>query len=88
MLQKSPKKAKGAWVVRKIPDIIREKVPRRGTHPHRKPVNLQARLIDAVTKPGDYVVDPAAGTYSVLDAAEQAGRNFLGCDIRDLQAER
>lgn len=88
VLQKSPKRAKGVWVVRNIPDIIQEKVPRRGTHPHRKPVDLQARLIDAVTKPGDYVVDPAAGTYSVLDAAEQAGRNFLGCDVCDLQAER
>ena len=88
VLQKSPKKAKGIWVVRNIPDIIQEKVPRRGTHPHRKPIELQARLIDAVTKPGDYVVDPAAGTYSVLEAAAQAGRNFLGCDICDLQAER
>ena len=32
--------------------------------------------------------DPAAGTYSVLEAAEQVGRNFLGCDVCDLQAER
>ena len=88
VLQKSPKRAKGVWVVRNIPDIIQEKVSRKATHPHRKPVNLQAQLIGAVTKPGDYVVDPAAGTYSVLEAAEQSGRNFLGCDVCDLQAER
>ena len=85
VLQKTPKRAKGVWVVRDIPDVIQEGVPRNGKHPHRKPVELQARLIGAVTKTGDYVVDPAAGTYSVLDAAKLSGRNFLGCDICDFK---
>lgn len=34
----------------------------------------------AVTDPGDGVLDPAAGSYSVLTAAQPAGRQFLGCD--------
>jgi site-specific DNA-methyltransferase (adenine-specific) len=42
---------------------------------------LQERLIQAVTNPGDIVVDPAAGGYSVLKAARNTERRFLGCDL-------
>ena len=78
--QKSPKRAKGVWTRHNIPDVWTEKVTRRAG-PHAKPVNLQAALIEAVTAPGDVVLDPAAGSYSVLTAARQAGRNFIGCDL-------
>ena len=49
---------------------------------HRKPVGLQAKLIEAITSTGDVVLDPAAGSYSVLDACRRTGREFLGCDLR------
>ena len=49
--------------------------------PHAKPVNLIARLIGAVTKPGDLVVDPAAGGFTVMHVATEMERWFLGCDI-------
>ena len=78
--QKPPKRAKGVWHRHDIPDVVTEKVERIG-NVHPKPVNLQADLIDAVTDPGDVVLDPAAGSYSVMTAAHQAGRQFLGCDI-------
>jgi site-specific DNA-methyltransferase (adenine-specific) len=42
---------------------------------------LQQRLIEAVTNPGDVIVDPAAGSYSVLTAANNSDRHFLGCDL-------
>ena len=80
ILQKPPKRAKGVWQRHDIPDVVTEKVERIG-NVHPKPVNLQARLIEAVTDPGDVVLDPAAGSYSVMTAAHQAGRQFLGCDI-------
>ena len=80
ILQKPPKRAKGVWQSHDIPDVVTEKVERIG-NVHPKPVNLQARLIVAVTDPGDVVLDPAAGSYSVLTAAHQVGRQFLGCDI-------
>jgi hypothetical protein len=35
-------------------------------------------LIGAVTKPGDLVVDPAAGGFLVLRAAMTLGRKFIG----------
>jgi DNA modification methylase len=41
---------------------------------------LILRLIAAVTKPGDLVLDPAAGSFVVMKAAHQLGRDFVGCD--------
>lgn len=80
ILQKPPKRAKGVWQSHDIPDVVTEKVERVG-NVHPKPVNLQARLIEAVTDPEDVVLDPAAGSYSVMKAAHLVGRQFLGCDI-------
>lgn len=80
ILQKEPRRAKGVWTVRNIPDVWLEKIPKR-THPHNKPVRLQAQLIEATTAPNDLVIDPAAGSFSVLEACHLKGRNFLGCDI-------
>lgn len=80
VLQKQPLRAKGVWQLHNIPDVWEERVPRTG-HVHRKPVELQQRLIEAVTCKDDYVVDPAAGSFSVMDACSRANRNFLGCDL-------
>ena len=80
ILQKPPIQVGAGWQHDDIPDVVTEKVKRVG-NVHPKPVNLQARLITAVTDPGDVVLDPAAGSYSVMTAAHQAGRQFLGCDI-------
>lgn len=80
IVQKAPRRAKGVWTIRNLPDVWTEKIATK-THPHNKPVQLQAKLIQAVTAPNDLVVDPAAGSFSVLEACRQTGRNFLGCDI-------
>ena len=80
IMQKEPRRAKGVWTHRSIPDVWAEQVNRR-EHPHNKPIGLQAELIEAVTSCGDLVVDPAAGSFSVLEACRLKGRNFLGCDI-------
>lgn len=83
VLQKAPRKAKGVWQVHNIPDVWQEPIPRerraKGVHP--KPIDLQGLLIEAVSQPGDLVVDPAAGTFSVLEACRQTARTFLGCDL-------
>ena len=78
ILQKAPLRAKGIWTDHSIPDVVQEKVAR---GMHRKPIEMQRRLIEAVTEPGDVVIDPAAGTYSVLAACQKSGRRFLGCDL-------
>lgn len=81
ILQKEPRRAKGVWTIRNIPDVWQEKIGKK-THPHNKPILLQAELIEAVTSAEDLVVDPAAGSFSVLEACKLKGRNFLGCDIQ------
>ncbi len=80
VLQKAPRKAKGVWKVHTIPDVWSESIGKRD-RVHPKPVGLQSALIEAVSNPGDVVVDPAAGSFSVMEACKQKGRTFLGCDI-------
>jgi site-specific DNA-methyltransferase (adenine-specific) len=80
VLQRPPLRAKATWRDHSIPNRWPEKVDR-SIHPHIKPVELIARLIAATTHPGDLVVDPAAGSFVVMRAAHQLGRDFIGCDL-------
>ena len=80
VIQKLPLRAKGKWTSHDIGDCWLEKVS--GDHPHAKPENLQAALITSTTIPGDFAIDPAAGGFSVMRAANQVGRHFIGTDLR------
>jgi len=80
VLQKPPLAAKSTWCDHSIPDRWPEKVDRT-LHPHIKPIGLIRKLIGAVTRPGDLDVDPAAGSFVVMHAAHQLGRDFVGCDL-------
>ena len=82
VLQKEPKRAKGVWTVRDIPDVWDEKPPHHKEYHHAKPIGLQSRLIEAVTNLNDLVIDPAAGSFTTLESCKSTGRNFLGCDVR------
>ena len=79
ILQKPPITAI-SWRDHGIPSRWSEKVDTR-EHPHVKPMGLIARLIGAVTEPGDLVVDPAGGGFGVMHVARRLERNFTGCDI-------
>lgn len=82
ILQKPPLRAKDVWTIHDVPDVWDEKISNGDkNHTHAKPVGLQKKLIEAVTDTGDIVVDPAAGGYSVMKAAKETGRHFLGCDL-------
>ena len=58
------------------PERIKDKI-----HAHQKPFGLQKAVIEATTEPGDVVIDPVAGSFSVMHAALACGRRFLGCDV-------
>ena len=52
-------------------------------HPTEKPVGLLTNLISSVTKPGDLILDPFAGSGSALVAAKKTGRRFIGVELDD-----
>lgn len=80
VLQKAPVKAKGVWIKHNIPDVWAEKIIGK-IHPHQKPFELQKSLITAVVPENGYVIDPCAGSYSVMEACRSFGCNFIGSDI-------
>lgn len=82
VLQKPPIKAKVSWVKHDIPDVWIEKIEKGIDHPHSKPLGLQTALIEATTKEGDLVLDPASGSFSVFKCCQNLGRNFIGGDLR------
>jgi site-specific DNA-methyltransferase (adenine-specific) len=81
VLQKPPVRCGNTWTDHGIPSRWTEKVERSLLHPHIKSVELITRLIAATTAPGNLVVDPAAGSFAVMQAAHSLGRQFIGCDI-------
>ena len=81
VLQKKPKKAKTTWKIKNIRDCWEEKISNK-KHVHQKPYDLQKILIEATTDKGDYVLDPAAGSFRILDITKETKRKFLGCDVK------
>ena len=61
-------------------------------HPCQFPIGLVQRLVRALTKPGDLVIDPFCGSGSSGAAAVLEGRRFLGAELEpdyvDIAAER
>ena len=80
ILQKEPKAAKGTWHNNSLRDWHSEKSDR-DSHPHAKPPKLTRALIETMTRKGDLVVDPCAGSFGVLSACRLTGREFVGCDL-------
>ncbi|MGL5591131.1 MAG: DNA-methyltransferase [Mycoplasmoidaceae bacterium] len=81
VLQKPPLRAKDVWKSRNIRDIWTEKISNK-KHPHQKPVELQKILIESVSNIGDVILDPAAGSFSVMESANLLDRLFLGTDLK------
>jgi DNA modification methylase len=50
-------------------------------HKQQSPVALLLRIILSSTNPGDWVLDPFAGTGTTLVVAEQLGRPSVGMEI-------
>ena len=80
ILQVPPYKVKGVWNVHNFQDLYYERIASLSKHPHRKPVALQRDLIKCIAMEDTVLVDPAAGSFSSLVSAYQAGVSFLGCD--------
>lgn len=51
------------------------------THPNEKPVELLQYLVEAVTKPGDLILDPFLGSGTTAVAAKSADRRYIGIEL-------
>lgn len=52
-----------------------------GKHPTQKPLGVLARLIQASTSPGAWILDPFSGSATTGIAANLLGRRYLGLEI-------
>lgn len=57
------------------------KVHRIKPHPARFPIGLPAFFIQFLTRPGDLVCDPFAGSNVTGEAAESLNRRWISCDL-------
>lgn len=51
-----------------------------GKHPTQKPLALLTRIVLASTNPGDWILDPFAGSSTTGIAANLCGRRYIGID--------
>lgn len=54
-----------------------------GKHPTQKPLGLLARIIQASTEQGAWILDPFSGSATTGIAANLLGRRYLGLEIED-----
>lgn len=65
----------------RVADVLYGKDPPASEHPCEKPRDLLRQLIEAVTEPGQTVVDPFMGSGNTILEAYQTGRDFFGIDL-------
>jgi len=73
-------------VARPIPDVLPWAYTGNRLHPTQKPLEALTPIIKALTRPGDMVLDPFAGSGSTLAAARSLGRDWLGIELDERHA--
>ena len=59
---------------------LQQKDPERTGYDTQKPLALLDRIVRCASRPGDWVLDPFAGSATTLEAAARNDRNFIGID--------
>ncbi len=73
--------AKGEWKSeRKIEDMLPAFPREKGRDYWEQSVPLLEHLVEMFSQPGDLVLDPLAGTCSIMDACHSKGRRCVACD--------
>ena len=67
--------------------LVNSQAKERTHFPTQKPLDLLARITNAGSPPGGWVLDPFCGCATACVAAELAGRNWVGIDISPKAAE-
>lgn len=77
----------------RLGDVWREPSPGIGfnsrdrLHPNMKPLGVLARLVLALSDPGDMILDPFMGSGTTLLAAKTLGRKSIGIEIEERYCE-
>ena len=73
---------KGKWRKRRLwDDVFRADGFEKKWHKWQQPQLEAERLVRTFTQPGDLVLDPCGGGFTVAAACYRTGRRFIGCDI-------
>jgi site-specific DNA-methyltransferase (adenine-specific) len=67
--------------------LLAENGPARAIHPTQKPVALMRAVLELVSRSGEMVIDPYAGTGTTLRAALDTGRRAIGIEIEERYCE-
>jgi len=59
---------------------LQQKDPERTGYDAQKPLALLDRIVRCASRPGEWVLDPFAGSGTTLEAAKRLGRPFIGVD--------
>lgn len=65
------------WEVNQVKNVSKRENP----HPCPIPYEIARRIILTTTEPGDTVIDPFAGSGTILKAAEDYGRVAIGFEV-------
>lgn len=65
------------WEINQVKNVSKKGNP----HPCPIPYELARRIIVSTTNVGDTVIDPFAGSGTVLLAAKDLGRKYIGFEI-------
>ncbi len=71
------------WEIGVLAPVSKE----RTGYPSQKPEALLERLVNALSNPGDIVLDPYAGSGTTLAVASKLGRTFVGIDASEVALE-
>jgi len=72
--------------VRSIPDVLPWSYTGNTLHPTQKPLTALRPIVEALTRPGQLVLDPFCGSGSSLAAAQELGRDWLGIELDQAHA--
>jgi adenine-specific DNA-methyltransferase len=73
-------------VARPIPDVLPWAYTGNRLHPTQKPLEALTPIIETLSRPGDMVLDPFAGSGSTLAAARATSRDWLGIELDERHA--
>ncbi|MBQ6374383.1 MAG: site-specific DNA-methyltransferase [Clostridia bacterium] len=63
---------------------LQQRDPERTGYDTQKPLQLLDRIVRCASRPGEWVLDPFAGSSTTLAAAQRLGRYFIGIDDQPL----